>query len=357
MKSIIVCCDGTWNRPGTKEKNKRVYTNVEILYRCIPPQDVQGINQVKFYESGVGSSTFDLIDIVFGGLKGSGIDKRILDVYSFIAINYEKGDHIYIFGFSRGAYTARSVAGLIRNCGLLKPKNINLAELAYDHYRNRNEYAAPDSDYMQSFRKKFCIEQETFIKCIGVWDTVGALGLPLPFLKFFNQEKYKFHDLKLSSYVENAFHAIAIDEHRKLFKPTLWEIGKPRNPDFQFEQCWFSGSHSNVGGGYGNTCLSDIALDWMVEKVTFCGLLINDIKVQEFEDYRYSRDPNGPIINSRRKYYRLWRMFHRVLLENTRMKSTYLTNEKVHETVDKRYEVKLKLPKNYKEYLDLYTDN
>ena len=350
MKRIIACCDGTWNRPGTKEKEKRVYTNVEILYRCIPPTGKDGIQQIKSYECGVGSSTFDFKDVLNGGLSGMGIDKRIMDIYSFIAINYETDDEIYLFGFSRGAYTARSVAGLIRNCGLLKPEYVHLTALAYDHYRNRNDYAAPDSDYMRTFREKFSTDKEkdTFIKCVGVWDTVGALGLPLPFLNFFNTEKYKFHDVKLSSYIKNAFHAIAIDEHRKLFAPTLWEIDKAREPDFKFEQRWFSGSHSNVGGGYGNTALSDIALDWMVEKAQGCGLEINEIQKEILQDYRYGPDYKGPIINSRREYYHLWKKLFRTVCESTQPTNT-IKNEDIHYSVLSRYPHDAKAPKNLQE--------
>ncbi|WP_298152091.1 DUF2235 domain-containing protein [Flavobacterium sp.] len=358
MKRIVVCCDGTWNRPGVTEDGKLVQTNVEIMYKCVEPVDDNGIRQVKFYETGVGSSTYNKFDQIFGGLKGFGIDKKIMDIYSFVVMNYELGDELYLFGFSRGAYTARSVAGLIRNCGVLKAPNIHLVDLAYSHYRDRNSYTLPESDYMSSFRRQYCHEDITPIKFIGVWDTVGSLGLPLRFLSKYNAEKYKFHDCTLSSHVRFAYHAIAIDEHRKLFLPTLWQLSKNSDPNKQtVEQVWFPGAHSNVGGGYKNTELSDIAFEWMARKAADTGLSLK-IPAENFNP-----KSEGTLIESRSSFYKLWpparRPIYRIGKEKLPLSSPYeydfVTNEDIHDSALDRYNVvKEYKPKNLKEAIEKY---
>jgi uncharacterized protein (DUF2235 family) len=260
MKRIIICSDGTWNRPGILDKGIEVKTNVELLYNLIKPIDTTNGGttiQLKFYETGIGSSTFSLKDKFIGGISGNGIDQKIKDLYLFLILNYEIGDELYFFGFSRGAYTVRSLAGLIRNCGILKPKNLKLIDQTFDLYRNRNQYTSPDSDMMIGYRKRFSIEEVTLIKFIGVWDTVGSLGIPIN--KKHNLNKYSFHDVKLSSTIMNAYHALAVDEKRNLFQPTLWEVSPKKASEQNVEQRWFIGSHSNVGGGYSDTGLSDIA--------------------------------------------------------------------------------------------------
>src|SRR5262249_839364 len=153
------------------------------------------------------------------------------------------GDELYFFGFSRGAYTARSLAGFIRNCGILKPQYLHLLQKAFELYRDRNSFTAPDSDLMVLFRSNYCFEDITPIHFIGVWDTVGSLGLPFTFLRMYNKEKYQFHDETLSSTVKNAFHALSIDDRRQLFKPTLWEASKKITTGVaavqNYEQRWF----------------------------------------------------------------------------------------------------------------------
>lgn len=283
MKRIITCSDGTWNKPGTKDRGIVVKTNVEKMYNniCAQGTDEKGgdIKQLKAYDQGVGTG-YSILDRLAGGAIAAGLDKNIKDMYTFICLNYEPGDEIYLFGFSRGAYTARSIGGLIRNCGILKPQNIHLIEQTYSLYRDRNEYSKPDSDLMISWKRNYCAEIVSPITFIGVWDTVGALGIPLKFYKSFNKEKYKFHDCTLSSFVKNAYHALAIDERRVLFEPTLWEKSKTvlndDNHEQKLEQRWFAGVHSNVGGGYAGTGLSDLALNWLKEKAEGVGLCFHD---------------------------------------------------------------------------------
>ena len=154
MKKIIVCCDGTWNKPGNKDGNTIVKTNVQKIYEAMNSGDGE-IPQVKYYGQGVGTG-FSLRDHFLGGSAGLGIDRNILDAYKFIMWNYDKDDQIYLFGFSRGAYTVRSLAGFIRNCGIMKPTYLHLVDEAYHLYRDRTALTHPDSDLMKAFKKKSC---------------------------------------------------------------------------------------------------------------------------------------------------------------------------------------------------------
>jgi uncharacterized protein (DUF2235 family) len=277
MKRIITCNDGTWNQPGTTDQGAGVMTNVEKLFKMIPAMDGQGTPQFCYYDEGVGTSP-GVINQLVGGVTGEGIDKNIKDTYRFLMWNYEgPEDELFLFGFSRGAYTARSLAGFIRNIGILKPSNLHLVDEAYELYRDRTFVTHPDSDAMKSFRRNYCFNGEgvTPIHCIGVWDTVGALGIPFNIRLIQDKARYNFHDVTLSSWVRNAFHALAIDERRAIFMPTLWEASKNMPANNRLEQVWFSGVHANVGGGYAQSGLSDIALDWMIAKAEEVGLQVD----------------------------------------------------------------------------------
>lgn len=283
MKKIIVCCDGTWNKPGMLDMGEKTETNVLKFYNATAGNDAEGNSQVKFYAKGVGTGGW--LDSFRGGAFGAGLNAKIIEAYKFIMENFEPGDAIYLTGFSRGAYTARSTAGFIRNSGILKKEKHHLLPNAFNLYRNRDEFSHPDSAHMHAFRKDH--SSETNIKFIGVWDTVGALGVPFPRFNTFNQDTLRvaFHDLKLSAYVENAFHALAIDERRKVFAPALWQqspnAGKDKAPLQVLEQVWFSGSHSNVGGGYKDKRPSDISLRWMIDKARSCGLCFNEDFIEQ----------------------------------------------------------------------------
>lgn len=295
MKRLITCSDGTWDKPGAVDQNgKPLDSNVCLLYKAIAKADNFGTEQLKVYDTGVGTG-YSLKDKMEGGIIGMGLDKKIKDIYTFLLLNYLPGDHIYLFGFSRGAYTARSLGGFIRNCGILKPEYIHLVDKAYELYRDKNDYTKPDDDLMKSFRKNYCFEDITRVKFIGVWDTVGSLGIPLPAWKFYNQERYSFHDVTLSSTIDYAYQALAVDERRKPFVPALWEASDNtahgKNKDM--EQRWFAGVHCNVGGGYADTGLSDHALRWLIDKAIDTGLTFD---VTELKGLR--PDFNGAMGNS-----------------------------------------------------------
>jgi uncharacterized protein (DUF2235 family) len=337
MKRIITCSDGTWNEPNKSDKGKPIRTNVQKIFDYILSSDARGVQQIKFYDEGVGAEG-SMITRMLQGATGKGIDQNILDIYKFIVWNYEQGpsfrDEIYLFGFSRGAYTARSLGGLIRKCGILRKSNLNLISEAYDLYRNKD--ASPESEEAKKFRKENSYDVAS-IKFIGVWDTVGALGIPINAFQWYNKKKYAFYDTALSSIIENAYHAISVDEQRSNFKPTLWT--KSANTDQRafeqvLEQKWFAGVHSNVGGGYPDEGLADIALQWMMEKAASTGLAFDGQRIQE--DVK----PNikGTLYNSRKGIFAL-----------TPGELRPITDGGIHDTVYERInEVKDYKPKNVK---------
>jgi uncharacterized protein (DUF2235 family) len=299
MRRIVVCADGTWNRPDQRSGGVEAPTNVVKLARAITPVDSHGVTQIVHYEPGVG--THDVEDTLFGGAFGKGMDDNIRACYRFLIHNYIPGDELYLFGFSRGAYTVRSLAGLLRNSGLLRPESADQEDDAFALYRDRNDSAHPNAPRATWFRARHAYPPVT-ISCIGVWDTVGALGLPVEFFDGLTHQKYAFHDVTLSSRVQNAFHALAIDERRKPFAPTLWEQPAEDRGKNWVEQAWFPGVHANVGGGYPDASLSDIALRWMIERVTErCGLAVDELFLARITN----PSPTGRLYDSRNLGYRM----------------------------------------------------
>lgn len=265
-KRWIICADGTWNKPEQTEQGVPTPTNVIKLAAAILPFDDKGITQTVCYHPGVGSG--GILDHWVGGISGYGISRNIRDLYLSLVLNYVPGDELFLFGFSRGAYTVRSLAGLIRNCGILKDNHVEKYQEAYDLYRDRTDKTHPNATISIEFRSQYAWPDFN-IKFIGVWDTVGKLGIPLPF--HIRNKWCEFHDVTLSSYVDYAYQALAIDERREPFIPCIW-TKQPTSKHQLLEQAWFPGVHSNVGGGYEDTGLSDCALDWMWRRAEKCGL-------------------------------------------------------------------------------------
>lgn len=259
MKRIIICSDGTWQSPESDHP-----THVLRIARAIAPVDQQGNKQVIFYDWGVGTEG----DSVKGGATGAGIDKNIMDSYRFIVHNYDDGDQLFFFGFSRGAYTVRSLAGLIRNCGILKREHSRRIPAAYDLYRQRSADSVPYKQKSTDFRRSFSVSDRTDIEFIGVWDTVGALGIPAPFLGTLGTTRYLFHDTEPSSIIRHARHAVSIDENREDFEPALWD----KKPGIDLKQVWFAGVHTDIGGGYDDHRLGDFAGKWLVDEACAFGL-------------------------------------------------------------------------------------
>jgi len=268
-KRLVVCCDGTWNTPDQQSGGKWCATNVTKVALAVAPEDDSGGEQRTFYHLGVGTSRGQRIG---GGAFGFGLSRDVRDTYRFLVRNFEPGDELFFFGFSRGAFTARSTAGFVRNCGILRRSEAHRIDEAYDLYRSRASTAHPRSTEATLFRRTY--SHETRINFIGVWDTVGALGIPLSGLRLVNllNRRWQFHDTNLSTTVDAAFQALAIDEQRGPFRPAIWKPQPDAPAEQNLEQVWFAGVHCDVGGGYLDHQLSDIALLWMVDRAKSCGL-------------------------------------------------------------------------------------
>ena len=263
MKRIVICSDGTWQSPCQANP-----THVVEMARAVLPTAPDGTPQVVFYDAGVGTEG-GWRSWLAGGVSGKGIEQNIRDCYHFLIHKYEDGDEIYLFGFSRGAYTVRSLAGLIRNCGILSKAEAGRLREAYELYRRRD--AGPNSPEAQAFRAAY--SREATVRFIGVWDTVGALGIPLRWLGKLAERQHEFHDVELSRYVKHGCHALAIDERRGPFRPSLWQA-KPKAGQI-VEQVWFAGEHSDVGGSQ-DPALGQPTLEWMKERASDVGLALDE---------------------------------------------------------------------------------
>jgi uncharacterized protein (DUF2235 family) len=282
MKRLAFCFDGTWNRIDGKDP-----TNVARIAQSISRFDAKGRPQLIYYDEGVGTSRTEKWS---GGIFGHGLTNKILAAYHFLVLNYEPGDEIYVFGFSRGAFTARSFVGLLRNCGIMSRRSLQHIREAVDLYLSRSKDSDPNSERSREFRLKHCpmlcapgdrewrLDKEPDhiqtgavdlrVRYLGVWDTVGALGIPrhLKWLAWLNGH-HQFHDTTLSSFVQRARHAVSADERRRSFEPGIWtnldDLNEPHSPKRPYEQMIFPGVHAAVGGGGPVRGLSDIALEWV----------------------------------------------------------------------------------------------
>lgn len=290
MKKIVYCADGTWD-------GKSNQTNVFKIFSAL----VVSANQMPFYDTGVGADG-NPIEKLLGGAFGTGLYQKIKDGYTKISQVYEDGDELFIFGFSRGAYTARSLAGMISICGL-PSKNFDdsLVDKAFDAYRKKDQRAA----ILATLNAQYAMSTPP-ITMVGVWDTVGSLGIPAIFGGV-SPLVYGFLDTSLHPNVKNAFHALAIDEKRKEFPATLWSSAPA--PGQTIEQVWFSGVHSDVGGGYGqnsddaNTALSDITLSWMINKAQSLGVTFSPSALAQ---YNYPLDPKYALDQLHDSWTPLW---------------------------------------------------
>jgi uncharacterized protein (DUF2235 family) len=257
-KRIVLCTDGTWDNTAND-------TNVYKVSKALTTT----ASQVGYYDDGVGSDGTPIEKLV-GGAFGAGLFQKIKDGYTQAAHLYEQDDQIFLFGFSRGAYTARSIAGMIAICGLPTANfDANMVNIAFQAYRNPDQRATLLAQLYQNYEM-----YNAKIAMVGVWDTVGSLGIPAIFGGV-DHLLYGFLDTSLHPDVLNAYQAVAVDERRAEFPPTLW-TSQPVNGQ-TLEQVWFTGVHSDVGGGYADdsstgTALSDITLSWIMSKAWALGL-------------------------------------------------------------------------------------
>jgi uncharacterized protein (DUF2235 family) len=290
-KRIVICADGAWSSPYRSDGSDPALTNVLRVSQGVKPIAHDGTPQLVYHHSGVGTG-WPRLDRVIGGGMGIGLSKGIVDAYGFLVDNYEAGDPIFLFGFSRGAYTVRSLAGLIRNCGILRKEHADRITEAYARYRDRDAPEwHPNGLEAMAFRDRYSWREarrrsddprgeDTVLHFLGVWETVGALGVPAGLLRGLAKRRYAFHDTQLSRWVDHAYHALAIDERRAAFFPTLWDPGSPRLAGQSLLQVWFAGVHANVGGGYPDTGLSDLALEWLAHHAMAHGLDLDRASVR-----------------------------------------------------------------------------
>ena len=331
MKRIVILCDGTWMSSDHAHP-----TNVVRLAQAVAHTAPDGVKQVVHYVRGVGTGrgtglAARLTDRLGGGAFGWGLMANVEEAYRFLVFAYEPGDEIHIFGFSRGAFTARSLAGLIRSSGIVSRENVWMIPEAVARYRSGAAKTAPDSEETHQFRLRWSPDVHTSraeaqwrrdlpgvgeghrlrIAYLGVWDTVGALGVPATFgllARLFNRGT-AFHDAALSSCVAAARHAVAIDETRKLFPPALWTNIDALNrsvhasghqPDY--EQVWFPGDHASVGGGGDVVGLSSAALLWVARGAQRRGLALREAHLGRIET---DIDHRAPLAGSSKRRIRL----------------------------------------------------
>ncbi|CAE6434396.1 unnamed protein product [Rhizoctonia solani] len=282
-KNILVFCDGTGQdglitEEAPKDKSANHYTNVLRLSRAISQtfvgDDEDERLQIVFYQSGVGVATdFNASEALSDESKkafGTAVASKIRDAYNFIAQNYREGDQIFIFGFSRGAYTARKISGLIDRLGLLPPAEMGKF---FIYWKQLNKTLAGEPPRPA---------KPVPIKCLVTWDTVGSVRNGIQEMV----DALQLDDDALASNVENAYHAVSFHENREKFMCTLYSGAAPSQT---LKQVWFSGAHSDVGGGYAEMELADITLAWVVgEILPFVG--INT----EFIEKSLSNNPNKP---------------------------------------------------------------
>ena len=269
MKRIVLCADGTWNEPEQVDEKtgRRRPTNVLKVARAVRPEAAGGAEQIVFYLPGIGAESEGL-DKLTDGAFGHGMERNVRTLYRFLDYNYKPKDEIYLFGFSRGAFTVRTLAGFMNLVGLLEKSDEFYTPDLYALYEAGKRPGSPEWD--KAFSKVRNPRACPPILFVGVWDTVGSLGAPGLLGQFINPGKYKYHDISLNPHVAHACHALAIDERRGPFAPNLFE--RPQGWSGTLEQAWFPGFHSNVGGSLDPDGVANEALHWIVEKAEALGL-------------------------------------------------------------------------------------
>ncbi len=325
MRKLVVLCDGTWNSADSEHT-----TNVIKVRDALSDKNGKEV-QKYIYDAGVGASG-NWLRRCYEGATGAGLSKNIRDVYAGLMDEFNKGDQIYLFGFSRGAYTVRSLAGMIRNCGILKKtsdpdETSALVKKAFKLYRSSDAADHPKGKNAKAFREQYAVEDVSPIHFIGVWDTVGALGNPIwsnsPLSRI-----NKFHDTGLSSIVANAYQALSVDEKRLNFKACLWDQPKSVQDEGKqvLKQVWFAGVHADVGGGYADTTYSDIPLKWMMENATACGLV-----------FKTPVPKTKSIIN--KQHHESWNTFYKLIPPHIRpIRIGMTTNDSIHESAEEKFD-------------------
>ena len=294
-KNIVICSDGTGQRGGPGRAS-----NVWRTYLAVDPTPDGGPLQVRIHDDGVGTQDFIVFKLI-GGAFGWGISRNLRRLYTELILTWNPGDKIYLFGFSRGAYTVRVLAqmiclfGIPSRVGKTKIEIERMSREALDSYnRANNEFAKSDAGYSEtaaSYKEQNVVKAETsqaaeepLIHFIGCWDTVGAVGFPIESVTraFTALWRLRFRSNGLNHLIEHARHALAIDDERRTFQPTLWDesgLGAHQT----VKQVWFPGMHSDVGGSYAKDEMSHVSLLWMLKEAHNLGLKLHDAIIEDFE--------------------------------------------------------------------------
>ncbi len=358
MKRIVILCDGTWNQSEAPNP-----TNVVRLARAMAPVGADAVQQIPIYVEGVGSGRgvtwlARKSDKVLGGALGWGLMDNVMEAYRHLVFMHEPGDEIYIFGFSRGAFTARSLTGFIRSTGIVDRDMLHKLPEAIARYKKRDDDTThPSSDQSHAFRASLSLRVVTSkreaeyrttermpeaplvnIAYLGVWDTVGALGVPgyLTVAPLINGRKYSFHDADLSSLVRSARHAIALDEVRPSFAPTRWDNverlnGNRSGAEAPYQERFFAGDHGSVGGGGDIEDLSSITLEWVVRGAEAAGLVLDASRMARV---REAQDPSGPLHNFKDPQ---WGPIQRLMRKRKADRAGPTTLAELHEAVHQRW--------------------
>ena len=286
-RRLIVCCDGRWDSARTPG-----LTNVVKFATAVANNGEGGMDQSVYYDPGVGTRSFELLR----GLRGTGVSWSLRDAYGWLVATYRPGDQICIFGASRGALVARSLGGLIQSSGILRSEHTERIDEALTIYRSRNYNDWPYGERAVSFRQSW--SHETRISVVGVWETVGALGVPdlIP-----GARGYRLHDTRPSPVADAYYQALALDERRSAFAPALW-TGSPNTSEQIVRQVWFAGVHGDVVGGSETTGLSDVPLLWMIDRAREHGVVFDDKSLAQT-----APDPLAPMQESVQGVYRFLR--------------------------------------------------
>lgn len=320
-RRLVFCFDGSWNKLDTKKHP----TNVVLIAESVLPVDNFGVDQLVYYDEGVGTASDETWR---GGIFGKGLIQNIREAYRFLIFNYRPGDQIFVFGFSRGAFTARSFIGFIRSVGILNVNDANQINEAWELYKEHADRDADEPEELLEFRAKYCpnlcvskteqawrekkriceVAPELLsIPYIGVWDTVGTLGMQAVTAAFLRRQdkRHTKHDTQLSKLVQAGRHALALDERRVHFMPTLWRNvrqmnvdvdANPYDNDAPFQQRWFAGDHGSVGGGGPERGLSNASLHWILKGAIAQGLKVNLEGRSQLGSIRY--DASAPLTNT-----------------------------------------------------------
>ena len=356
-KNIILSSDGTGNAGGRKYDSNvwRIHTALDKqrhkVNRHLTPQ-------LAYYQDGVGTDANKLFELI-GGAVGYGLESIIVGLYTFLVNNYEPGDKIYLFGFSRGAYAVRLLAGIIARYGV--PQKSNYVGQSDDELRKDIEKILGTFKRLQGYKKKhpatdvsdldarYAInikvhQDSNYVQFIGAWDTVDAYGIPSDmFARLFDRcidTSFRYHDRTLHKNVLNARHALSIDDCRRVFSPVLWDEPRPKGTK-RIKQVWFAGSHSNVGGGYPKQGMAWVSLEWMMCEAEAAGLRFVHTDLKQFTE---NKDPHDRLYDSRAgfaQYYAykqrdIWDLFNETSGPEPEKMSVSFMRPRIHESVFER---------------------